>query len=217
MIRLRNLSNWNLILLPKSKSNKIAVLLITITMRLVAEIKEFKQFSSISIATYRKMVDFKSRALNCLGKAFALKKAYPEAAEIWETRLGFCKQPLEKAYMYHEIGLCYVAMHKFEMAKYYAEQALDEATKINDKIWTMNARIMLGQIEGNTVKSINLTITAGSETRNSRILIHVLIALFAVKNMNLETAMSHFEIAEEFARKCGNQANEYLAAGTILS
>ena len=94
------------------------------------------------------MEDLKSRALDYLGKAFALKKSYAEAAEIWETRLGFCKLPLDKAYMYHEIALCYVAMHKLDMAKYYANQSLSEAAKIGDSIWAMNGRIMLGQIEG---------------------------------------------------------------------
>ena len=33
------------------------------------------------------------------------------------------------------------------MAKYYAVQALEEAAKIDDHIWAMNVRIMLGQIE----------------------------------------------------------------------
>jgi tetratricopeptide (TPR) repeat protein len=100
---------------------------------------------------FRRMADFKSRALDFLGKAFALKKSYAEAAEIWETRITFVKTPLERAYLFHEIGLCYVQMNKYDMAKYYANQALEEAAKIDDDIWAMNARIMLGQIEGKLI------------------------------------------------------------------
>jgi len=96
---------------------------------------------------YRHMTDIKSKALDHLGKAFALKKSYAEAAEIWETRIALAKTHLDRAYLFHEIALCYLNMLKLDMAKYYALQALDEALKINDTIWAMNARIMLGQIE----------------------------------------------------------------------
>jgi hypothetical protein len=38
-------------------------------------------------------------------------------------------------------------MNKNEIAKYYGNQSLDEANKINDSIWMMNACILLGQVE----------------------------------------------------------------------
>jgi hypothetical protein len=104
------------------------------------------------------MNETKSRALDHLGKAFALKKSYAEAAEIWETRITFTKTPLERAYLFHEIALCYVAMNKYDMGKYYGTQCLDEATKINDDIWAMNARIMLGQIERKFLHNISIYI-----------------------------------------------------------
>jgi hypothetical protein len=102
-----------------------------------------KYFSHIC----RRLADIKSRALDHLGRAFALRESYAEAAEIWETRMSLAKTPLERTYLFHEIGRCYLEMNKLDIAKYYGNQSLEEASKINDNIWAMNARIFLGQVE----------------------------------------------------------------------
>lgn len=39
-------------------------------------------------------------------------------------------------------------MNKIELCRHYAQHCLEEAQKISDNIWMMNARIFLGQIEG---------------------------------------------------------------------
>ncbi len=54
------------------------------------------------------MTDVKSRALDYLGRSFAMKGAYTEAAEIWDSRLAIAKTPVERAYLFHEIGRCYL-------------------------------------------------------------------------------------------------------------
>lgn len=54
------------------------------------------------------MPEVKSRALDCLAKTFVKKKFYLEAADAWETRLTVDKLPVERAYMYHELGHCYL-------------------------------------------------------------------------------------------------------------
>jgi cytochrome c-type biogenesis protein CcmH/NrfG len=53
------------------------------------------------------MTDIKSRALDFLGRSFALKGSYAEAAEVWEARLATTKPPVERSYLLHEMGRCY--------------------------------------------------------------------------------------------------------------
>lgn len=38
-------------------------------------------------------------------------------------------------------------LHKIDIAKYFAQQCLEEAAKIADNIWLMNAKLFLGQID----------------------------------------------------------------------
>jgi hypothetical protein len=59
------------------------------------------------------MTEIKSRALDFLGRSFAMKGSYPEAAEAWDTRLAIAKTPVERAYLFHEIGRCYYGMYHF--------------------------------------------------------------------------------------------------------
>ncbi|OXA59227.1 tetratricopeptide repeat protein 25 [Folsomia candida] len=103
-----------------------------------------------NVAVQHKMPEIKSRALDFLGRSFALKGSYAEAAEVWDSRLAIAKTPVERAYLYHEIGRCYYETNKLDLAKIYAHQSLEEAVKINDDIWAMNACILLGQCDTKT-------------------------------------------------------------------
>lgn len=129
------------------------------------------------------MTEVKSRALDYLGRSFAMKGAYTEAAEIWDSRLAIAKTPVERAYLFHEIGRCYLGKMNFnfrnienkligiffvilivfffffcisetnkpDLARFYGNQSLEEANKINDDIWAMNANILLGQCDSKFV------------------------------------------------------------------
>jgi hypothetical protein len=53
------------------------------------------------------MTDIKSRALDFLGRSYAMKGSFAEGAEIWDSRLAISKSPIERAYLFHEIARCY--------------------------------------------------------------------------------------------------------------
>jgi hypothetical protein len=61
----------------------------------------------ISKFSNSKMTEIKSRALDYLGRSYAMKGAYAEAAEVWDSRLAIAKTPVERAYLFHEISRCY--------------------------------------------------------------------------------------------------------------
>jgi len=96
---------------------------------------------------FRELHDYKKQALDFLGRSHAYKREFMEASEIWEGQLSNARTPLERSYLFHEIGRCYLETGKYDVAKYYATQCLDEAFKIGDQVWTMNGRVLLGHIE----------------------------------------------------------------------
>ena len=57
---------------------------------------------------YSKMQEVKARALDYSARAYALKGSYADAAEIWEARMAMAKTSLERTYLFHEIGRCYL-------------------------------------------------------------------------------------------------------------
>ncbi|ODN01080.1 Tetratricopeptide repeat protein 25 [Orchesella cincta] len=122
------------------------------------KLKQFDQAvatfqEEFNVATEQRMTDVKSRALDYLGRSFAMKGTYAEAAEVWDSRLAIAKTPVERAYLFHEIGRCYLETNKPDLARFYGNQSLEEAQKISDDIWAMNANILLGQCD---IKTMNL-------------------------------------------------------------
>lgn len=142
---------------------EISLTLLPRKAELLCQILHYKGLASIKLKNYdqavetfsaeqnvafkNKLSEMKSRALDYMGKSYALKQSYGEAAEVWESRIPLTKTPLDRSYLFHEIGRCYLELFKVDIARYYAINSFDEAMKINDYIWAMNAKILLGQID----------------------------------------------------------------------
>jgi len=101
----------------------------------------------LALAVEHRMLDVKIRAMNHVGKANASKGAFADAGEIWDNLLSITKKTSERAYLFHEIGRCYLETNKPDICKFYGNQCLEEALKIDDHTWAMNAHILLGQCE----------------------------------------------------------------------
>lgn len=54
---------------------------------------------------------------------------------------------LERAWLFHEIGRCYLELKLHEKARDYGCQSLSAADEINDEKWQMNANVLLAQAE----------------------------------------------------------------------
>jgi hypothetical protein len=88
---------------------------------------------------------------------------------------------------------------KYDIAKAYAQQSLDEALKIADDIWAMNACILLGQLDSKLTFSSQLASLLPSNFPFSE--------SFLVRTKLFDTASSYFKRAEEYASSCRNKAN----------
>lgn len=94
---------------------------------------------------FSKNHEAKLRGMESLGRSFALNKSFAEAIKVWEERVSLSKTPMEKAYLFHEIGRCYLELGQFEISIHYASIAFEEAKLANDGNWKTNSLILLGQ------------------------------------------------------------------------
>ena len=67
----------------------------------------------------------------------------------WENKLPMAKSALEKTWLYHEIGRCYLEMGEYETAEEYGEKSLAAAQEAKDEVWQLNATVLIAQSQGN--------------------------------------------------------------------
>ncbi|CAD5114516.1 DgyrCDS3640 [Dimorphilus gyrociliatus] len=88
-----------------------------------------------------------SRAMDNLGQVYARMKKYKKAIQIFGSKEGYRKTPLEAAWLYHEMGRCYLELDKYEIALTYARKSVGAAIKCNDLSWNMYSAILVGECE----------------------------------------------------------------------
>ena len=103
-----------------------------------------------------KLPEHRGHALDSLGKAYASKRAYTEAADAFEQKLAISKTPLERSYLFHEIGRCFYELGKYDVTTFYANQSHEEALKCKDYHWLMNAKILLAQVDSKFYDCYNI-------------------------------------------------------------
>ncbi|CAI9720042.1 repeat 25-like isoform X1 [Octopus vulgaris] len=87
----------------------------------------------------------KGRAVDNLGRTYARWGKNEEAIKIWETKLNSDLKGVEKAWLYHEIGRCYLELKKYAEALNYGQMSLAVAEEIEDEDWEMNAALLCAQ------------------------------------------------------------------------
>lgn len=92
-------------------------------------------------------VEDKSRAYENLGRVYARNGKFQEAINVWEQKLPLATNDIEKAWLFHEIGRCYLELGHNEKACDYGNKSLDAAKAINDEIWQLNAIVLIAQSE----------------------------------------------------------------------
>ena len=71
-------------------------------------------------------------------------------------KLPFCKSVLESTWLYHEIGRCHLELKYYQDAKEFGQKSLAAAEQADDKVWQLNATVLVGQAEGKFQSEINL-------------------------------------------------------------
>ncbi|XP_043910489.1 outer dynein arm-docking complex subunit 4-like isoform X2 [Protopterus annectens] len=91
--------------------------------------------------------DAKSRALDNIGRVYARIGEFRKAIEVWEQKIPALKSSIEKTWLYHELGRCYLELNCNSKAKDYGEKSLASAEEAGDSEWQLNATVLAAQSE----------------------------------------------------------------------
>ncbi|XP_051894692.1 outer dynein arm-docking complex subunit 4 [Pristis pectinata] len=88
-----------------------------------------------------------SRALDNMGRIYARIGEFEKAAEVWLEKEPLAKSHLERTWLFHEIGRCYLELNNNEGARNYGLKSLASAEKAGDEEWKMNSNVLVAQAE----------------------------------------------------------------------
>jgi tetratricopeptide (TPR) repeat protein len=97
----------------------------------------------LKIAETKQFNERSSRALDNLGRVYARSGQFPQAIQVWERKIPLATSPLEKAWLFHEIGQCHFGLGDYERSKRYGERSYTEAVDVSDPVWQLNAKVLV--------------------------------------------------------------------------
>lgn len=101
----------------------------------------------LEIAKEYDLPDAKSRALDNIGRVFARVGKFQQAIDTWEEKIPLAKTTLEKTWLFHEIGRCYLELDQAWQAQNYGEKSQECAEEEGDIEWQLNASVLVAQAQ----------------------------------------------------------------------
>ncbi|XP_035889793.1 tetratricopeptide repeat protein 25 isoform X2 [Phyllostomus discolor] len=101
----------------------------------------------LEIAKEYDLPDAKSRALDNIGRVFARVGKFQQAIDTWEEKIPLAKTALEKTWLFHEIGRCYLELDQAWQAQNYGEKSQQCAEEEGDIEWQLNASVLVAQAQ----------------------------------------------------------------------
>ncbi|OPJ74505.1 tetratricopeptide repeat protein 25 [Patagioenas fasciata monilis] len=103
----------------------------------------------LALARENKLPDALSRALDNVGRVYARIGKFEQAIETWEEKIPLAKSSLEKTWLFHEIGRCYLELNKAEAAEMYGQRSLQSADEEGNVEWQLHAYVLIAQAQVN--------------------------------------------------------------------
>ncbi|XP_035611356.1 outer dynein arm-docking complex subunit 4 isoform X1 [Oncorhynchus keta] len=101
----------------------------------------------LDLARQCKLPEAKSRALDNVGRVYARIGKFPQAIDAWEEKIPLASGGLERTWLFHEIGRCYLELKRHTEARDYGVRSLAVADEIADEKWQLNACVLVAQSE----------------------------------------------------------------------
>ncbi|CAM2108781.1 unnamed protein product [Caretta caretta] len=101
----------------------------------------------LEIARENDLPDAISRALDNIGRVYARIGKFQQAIDTWEEKIPLAKTSLEKTWLFHEIGRCYLELDEATEAQDYGEKSLHSAEEEGDVEWQLNASVLVAQAQ----------------------------------------------------------------------
>lgn len=74
----------------------------------------------------------------------------------WEEKIPLAKTTLEKTWLFHEIGRCYLELDQPWQAQNYGEKSQQCAEEEGDMEWQLNASVLVAQAQGRDAETTSL-------------------------------------------------------------
>ncbi|NXC86952.1 TTC25 protein, partial [Cercotrichas coryphoeus] len=101
----------------------------------------------LDCARQNALTDAESRALDNIGHVYARIGKFQQAISTWEEKIPLAQSSLEKAWLFHEIGRCYLELDKAEEAQKYGQKSLQSADEEGDVEWQLHATVLVAQAQ----------------------------------------------------------------------
>ncbi|NWT97252.1 TTC25 protein, partial [Urocynchramus pylzowi] len=101
----------------------------------------------LDFARQNALPDAVSRALDNIGHVYARIGKFQQAINTWEEKIPLAQSSLEKAWLFHEIGRCYLELDKAEEAQDYGQKSLQSAEEEGDVEWQLHATVLVAQAQ----------------------------------------------------------------------
>ncbi|NWX16188.1 TTC25 protein, partial [Aegotheles bennettii] len=101
----------------------------------------------LEFARQNDLPDAISRALENIGRVYARIGQFQQAIDNWEEKIPMAKSSLEKTWLFHEIGRCYLELNKAELAENYGQLSLQSADEEGDVEWQLHAIVLVAQAQ----------------------------------------------------------------------
>ncbi|XP_060604151.1 outer dynein arm-docking complex subunit 4-like [Ruditapes philippinarum] len=101
----------------------------------------------LAIGEKHKLDDAISRALGNLGRVFVVQKRHQEALDVFLRKTPMCASRIETAWLFHEIGNCFLALGDFEYAKDAAKKSLEAAEEAVEWSYQLQSCVLMGVAE----------------------------------------------------------------------
>ncbi|NXA09282.1 TTC25 protein, partial [Sapayoa aenigma] len=88
-----------------------------------------------------------SRALDNIGRVYAQTGRFQQAIDTWKEKIPMAKSSLEKAWLFHEIGRCYLELGEAETAQDCGQKSLESADEEGDVEWQLHATVLVAQAQ----------------------------------------------------------------------
>ncbi|KAJ8328399.1 hypothetical protein O5D80_003756 [Batrachochytrium dendrobatidis] len=95
-----------------------------------------------------KTIEIISRALGEIGRIYVKMRLYKDAIAAFEEKLVFsAKDSIERAWLLHDLGRCYLEIKNYAKAVSFGESCLASANSMNDSRWKLNAGVLVAQAQ----------------------------------------------------------------------
>lgn len=177
----------------------------------------------LEIAKQRDLPEAKSRALDNIGRVYARIGRFKEAVKVWEEKIPLATSSLEKTWLFHEIGRCYLELGLLEDARNYGMKSQEEAEEAGDVEWQLNASVLVAQAQvklkdyQSAVGNFEIALKKAKLVKNTEAEQAILTALENAKReseepLNSEHSDKEDSPREEHASSVENQG-EHMSSG----